>query len=168
MGRIQFADIQGERSYSGARAYNQSKLANVMFTHELARRLGGGGVTATALHPGVVRTAFGAEDPGGIQRLLVPLAKPFMKSPERGAVTSIYLASADELEHPSGQYFANTKPKAVVQAQLRRGRRHPTLAGQRRPRRRPGRNALNPPRTSRGGALITARCTGVRQPAPRR
>ena len=63
MGRIDFDDLQGERNYSGQRAYNQSKLANVMFTYELARRLEGTGVTATVLHPGVVRTSFGAEDP---------------------------------------------------------------------------------------------------------
>jgi NAD(P)-dependent dehydrogenase (short-subunit alcohol dehydrogenase family) len=110
-GRIQFADLRGENSYSGARAYGQSKLANVMFTYELARRLRGSGVTATVLHPGVVRTAFGAEDPGSIRRLLVPLARRFMKSPEQGAVTSIYLASAPELRDVSGQYFANRMPK---------------------------------------------------------
>jgi retinol dehydrogenase-14 len=110
-GRIRFADLQGESSYSGARAYSQSKLANVMFTYELARRLRGSGVTATVLHPGVVRTAFGAEDPGSIQRMLVPLAKRFMKSPEQGAVTPIYLASAPELVDVSGQYFVNRMPK---------------------------------------------------------
>src|ERR1700737_15476 len=62
MGRIDFDDLQGARSYSGQRAYNQSKLANVMFTNELARRLEGSGVTATAVHPGCVGTNFGAED----------------------------------------------------------------------------------------------------------
>src|SRR6059058_1353201 len=61
-GRIDFDDLQGERNYSGQRAYNQSKLANVMFSNELARRLDGTGVTATVCHPGVVRTSFGAED----------------------------------------------------------------------------------------------------------
>jgi NAD(P)-dependent dehydrogenase (short-subunit alcohol dehydrogenase family) len=60
-GRIDFGDLQGERSYSGARAYSQSKLANVLFTYELARRQPATGVTANALHPGVVRTAFGAD-----------------------------------------------------------------------------------------------------------
>ena len=98
MGRIDFDDLQGDRSYSGARAYNQSKLANVLFTYELARRLGSTPVTANALHPGVVNTSFGAEDPAGIQRLLVPLLRPFMKSPGRGAATSIHLASAPELD----------------------------------------------------------------------
>jgi len=108
-GRIDFADLQGESSYSGARAYNQSKLANLMFSYELARRLRGSGVTATVLHPGVVRTEFGAEDPGRAQRLLVPLAKRFMKSPEQGAATSIYLASA--ADQVSGLFYANSKPK---------------------------------------------------------
>ena len=111
MGRMDFDDLQGERSYSGARAYNQSKLANVMFTYELARKLQGSAVTANALHPGVVRTAFGAEDPRGIQRVLVPLARPFMKTPAQGAATSIYLASAPDLEPSTGGYFADCRPK---------------------------------------------------------
>jgi NAD(P)-dependent dehydrogenase (short-subunit alcohol dehydrogenase family) len=80
-GRIDFDDLQGTRSYSGSRAYDQSKLANVLLTYELARRLGSTPVTANAVHPGVVDTSFGAEDPGGTQRLLVPLVRPFMKSP---------------------------------------------------------------------------------------
>jgi NAD(P)-dependent dehydrogenase (short-subunit alcohol dehydrogenase family) len=111
MGRIRFADLQGETSYSGSKAYDQSKLANVLFAYELARRLGDSGVTANALHPGVVRTGFGAEDPAGIQRLIMPLAPLFMKSPEQGAATSIHLASASELGRVSGLYFANSKPK---------------------------------------------------------
>ena len=84
MGRIDFDDLQGERDYSGQRAYNQSKLANVMFTYELARRLAGTGVTANALHPGVVRTNFGREDSKGWMRLMLPVIRPFMKSPEHG------------------------------------------------------------------------------------
>ena len=111
-GRINFDDLQGEASYSGSRAYNQSKLANVMFTYELARRLEGSGVTANALHPGVVHTSFGAEDPGRIQRLPgFGLLLRFLKTPEQGAATSIYLASAPDLEHVSGKYFAGSKPK---------------------------------------------------------
>jgi retinol dehydrogenase-14 len=110
-GRIDFDDLQGERSYSGARAYNQSKLANVLFTYELARRSAGTAVTANAVHPGVVRTSFGAEDPAGVQRLLVPLIRPFMKSPARGAVTSIFVASAPGLEGVTGRYFANSVPR---------------------------------------------------------
>ncbi|MGZ8588098.1 MAG: SDR family oxidoreductase [Actinomycetota bacterium] len=110
-GRIDFDDLQGERGYSGARAYSQSKLANVLFTYELARRLQGSDVTADVLHPGVVRTSFGAEDPGGMQRLFTPLMRPFMKAPAQGAATSIYVASSPDLEHVSGLYFANSKPK---------------------------------------------------------
>ena len=111
-GRIDFDDLQGERSYSGARAYNQSKLANILFTYELARRLQDTSITANALHPGVVRTAFGAEDPSGVQRVLVPVLRPFMKSPARGAATSIHLASAPDLAQVTGKYFVNGKPKA--------------------------------------------------------
>ena len=110
-GRIDFDDLQGERSYSGSKAYNQSKLANVLFTYELARRLQPSAVTANALHPGVVSTSFGAEDPRGIQRLIIPFARPFMKTPAQGAATSIHLASAPDLEHVTGSYFANSKPK---------------------------------------------------------
>jgi retinol dehydrogenase-14 len=109
-GRIDFDDLQGMRSYSGRRAYSQSKLANVLFSYQLARRLRGSAVTANALHPGLVRTSFGAEDPARIQRLLVPLLRPVMKSPAQGAVTSIHLASAPELEQVSGRYFANRRP----------------------------------------------------------
>src|SRR6266508_4657727 len=111
MGRIDFDDLQGERSYSGARAYNQSKLANVLFTYELARRLPATSVTANALHPGVTRTSFGAEDPGGVQRRFIPFVRPFMKAPARGAATSIHLASAADLEQVTGRYFAGRRPK---------------------------------------------------------
>jgi retinol dehydrogenase-14 len=111
MGRIDFDDLQGARSYSGARAYNQSKLANLLFTYELARRLRGSGVTANAVHPGVVRTSFGAEDPAGIRRLIMPLAPLFMKDPEQGAATSIHVASAPGLEQVTGHFFAGNKPR---------------------------------------------------------
>jgi len=111
MGRIDFDDLQGARAYSGARAYNQSKLANVLFTNELARRLEASVVTANALHPGVVSTAFGAGDPGHLQRLIVPLLRPLMKSPAQGAATSIHLASAPDLDQVTGQFFANSRPK---------------------------------------------------------
>jgi retinol dehydrogenase-14 len=110
-GRIDFDDLQGERSYSGARAYSQSKLANLLFTYELASRLQGTSVTANALHPGVVRTAFGAEDASTVQRLFTPFVRPFLKSPAEGAATSIHLASAPDLEQVTGRYFANSKPR---------------------------------------------------------
>ena len=111
MGRIDFEDLQGERSYSGARAYNQSKLATVLFTHELARRLEGTTVTANALHPGVVRTRFGGEDPGRTQKLLVPFMRPLMRSPESGASTSVLLASSPDLKKVNGQFFSGGRQK---------------------------------------------------------
>lgn len=110
-GRIDFDDLQGERFYSGARAYNQSKLANVLFSYELARRLRGSAVTANAVHPGVVNTSFGAEDPGRTQRLLVPVLRPFMKSAQRGAATSIHVSAAPQLQDVTGRYFANRQPR---------------------------------------------------------
>ncbi|MFC5828261.1 SDR family oxidoreductase [Nonomuraea insulae] len=110
-GHIDFDDLQGERSYSGSRAYDQSKLANVLFTYELARRLRATSVTANALHPGVVSTSFGAEDPAGVQRLLVPFLRPFMKVPAQGAATSVHLASAPDLKEVTGGYFAGGKPR---------------------------------------------------------
>ena len=116
MASIDFDDLQGEHGYSGQTAYNQSKLANVMFTYELARRLAGSGVTANALHPGVVDTGFGAEDPSRIYRYLVPLMRPFMKTPRRGAVTSIYLASSPEVEGITGRYFVDRKARASSKA----------------------------------------------------
>lgn len=116
MGKIDFEDLQGERKYSGETAYNQSKLASVMFTYELARRLEGTGVTATVLHPGVVRTGFGAEDPSRIFKFLVPLWRPFMKTPQQGAATSIYLASSPQAEGVTGTYFANSRPRTSNKA----------------------------------------------------
>jgi NAD(P)-dependent dehydrogenase (short-subunit alcohol dehydrogenase family) len=111
MGRIDFDDLQGERSYSGSRAYGQSKLANVLFTYELARRLQSTSVTANALHPGVVNTSFGGEDPGTVQRLLVPFIRPLMKTPAQGAATSVQVASSPDLRQVTGVYFAKGKPK---------------------------------------------------------
>ena len=111
MGKVDFDDLMGERKYSGQTAYNQSKLANVMFTYDLARRLAGTGVTATALHPGMTNTAFSAEDPSRAFAPLVKVIRPFMKKPERGADTSVFLASAPEAEGLTGQYFANREAK---------------------------------------------------------
>jgi NAD(P)-dependent dehydrogenase (short-subunit alcohol dehydrogenase family) len=113
MGRVDFADLQGERGYSGQRAYNQSKLANVMFSYELARRLEGTGVTATVLHPGVVRTAFAAEDPSPLWKVLLPLIRPLLKTPSRGAQTPVYLASSPEVEGVTGRYYTNRRPRTT-------------------------------------------------------
>ncbi len=112
MGAIDFDDLMGERSYSGQRAYNQSKLANVMFTYELARKLEGSGVTATALHPGMTNTSFSAEDPSRVFAPLVAVMRPFMRSPARGADTAIYLASSPDVTGLSGKYFADRKARA--------------------------------------------------------
>ena len=111
MGRIDFDDLQGTHAYSGAQAYNHSKLANVLFTCELARRVRHTSVTANALHPGMVSTSFGADDPGLVQRLMVPIIRPFMKAPAQGAATSVHLASAQALERVTGRYFADRKVK---------------------------------------------------------
>jgi retinol dehydrogenase-14 len=110
-GKIDFDDLQGEREYSGQTAYNQSKLASVMFTYELARHLDGTAVTANVLHPGVVNTAFGAEDPSSVFKVLVPFFRPFMKTPQQGAATSIYLASSPEVAGVTGRYFAKGRPQ---------------------------------------------------------
>ncbi|WP_166791574.1 hypothetical protein [Cryobacterium sp. Hh38] len=96
MGRLDFDDLPGEREYSGSGADNQSTLTNVMFTDALVPRLSETGVTANAVHPGLVSTRFGVEDPVRAQRLLVPLLRPFMKPPAKGAVTSIYVATTFE------------------------------------------------------------------------
>jgi retinol dehydrogenase 14 len=116
MGEIDFEDLQGEGKYSGQAAYSQSKLANVMFTYELARRLAGTGVTATVLHPGVTRTAFGAEDPSWISKVITPFWRPFMRTPQRGAAISIYLASSPEVETVTGRYFAERRQKTSSKA----------------------------------------------------
>jgi retinol dehydrogenase 14 len=110
-GRIDFADLMGADSYSGARAYSQSKLANLLFTYELARRVRYRPVCAHAVHPGLVSTSFGAEDPGRTQRVLVPLIRPFMKGADRGAATSVHAASAEELQGTTAGYFVNRRAR---------------------------------------------------------
>ena len=109
MGRIDFDDLMGERKYSGQRAYNQSKLANVMFTYEVARRSEGTGVTAAVMHPGMTSTGFSAEDPLRVMAPVVTLMRPFMRSPAKGADTAVYLASSPDVEGVTGRYFANRK-----------------------------------------------------------
>ena len=111
-GKINFGDLQGEHHYSGQQAYSQSKLANVLFTYELARHLNGTGITTTVLHPGVVRTGFAAEDPAPMLKLFLPLIRLFLKTPEKGAATSIYLASSPEADSVTATYYADRKPKA--------------------------------------------------------
>jgi len=104
-GTIDFDDLQAEKGYKTAKAYGQSKLANVLFTYELARRLEGTGVTVNCLHPGAgVRTNLGS-GVSGVFGFTVRALTPLMKSPEKGAETSIYLASSPEVEGLSGGYF---------------------------------------------------------------
>jgi retinol dehydrogenase-14 len=112
--RIDFDDVQGERSWAGYRMYGQSKLANVLFTYELARRLDGTGVTANCLHPGVVATGFGHNNKSDLYGrafdLVMTAIRPFLTSPQRGAATSIYLASSPAVDGITGKYFADRKP----------------------------------------------------------
>jgi retinol dehydrogenase 14 len=115
-GRIDFDDLQGGRAYSGQAAYSQSKLANVMFTNELARRLQGTRVTATSLHPGFVRTDFGAEDQAWFFSVISHVVRPFLKTPAQGAQTSIYLASSPDVDGVTGQFFVNGRPKTANKA----------------------------------------------------
>jgi NAD(P)-dependent dehydrogenase (short-subunit alcohol dehydrogenase family) len=103
---LDFDDLQSERKYSGFRVYGRSKLANILFTHELARRLEGTGVTANCLHPGVVSTGFNKNN-GLLMRLGMTIARPFLISPEKGAQTIVYLASSPEVEGANGEYFVN-------------------------------------------------------------
>ncbi len=108
---IPFDDLQSKKRYRGMRVYGESKLANILFTLELARRLAGTGVTANALHPGTVRTGYGADgDARGFLALGIKVAKPFFLSPAKGARTSIYLASSPAVEGVTGEYFDKCKP----------------------------------------------------------
>jgi NAD(P)-dependent dehydrogenase (short-subunit alcohol dehydrogenase family) len=93
------------------RTYPQAKLAVVLFTYELARRLQGTGVTANCLHPGFVATHFAQRDGGPAVRLLVKLIGSFGASPQEGAKTSIYLASSPEVEGVTGHYFVKSIPR---------------------------------------------------------
>ncbi len=107
-GSMDFDDLQSRRRYSGFPVYGMTKLANIMFTYELAERLEGTGVTATCVHPGAVNTRFGANDRGPAT-LLFRAFKPFMRTPEQGADTVIHLASSWEVEGVSGKYYADRK-----------------------------------------------------------
>jgi NAD(P)-dependent dehydrogenase (short-subunit alcohol dehydrogenase family) len=118
-GHLDFDDLQAKRSYSGFRVYSSSKLANVLFTRELSRRLVERGVqvTANCLHPGVIASGFGRNN-GGVLGLLIRAAAPFMTTPEKGARTTVYLASAPEVAGVTGQYFKNqrvTRPSRAAE-----------------------------------------------------
>ena len=110
-GHIDFDDLQEEKSYSAMGSYSQSKLAQVLFTFELARRLQGTGVTVNAVHPGLVATGWGTKSAGTLG-VGIRLAHPFMIGPEKGADTVVYLASSPEVAKVTGKYF--TKRKVVA------------------------------------------------------
>lgn len=106
---LDFDNLQGEKKYSGGDAYARSKLCNVLFTYELARRLQGTGVTANALHPGYVNTGFALNNGWAYRVFAKASASLFAQSPARGAQTSIYLASSPQVEGVTGKYFAHGK-----------------------------------------------------------
>ncbi len=108
---IDFDDLQGEKSYSGWAAYGRSKLMNVLFTYELARRLERKGVTANAMHPGFVASGFGKNN-GTLMSLAMKLVSPIARTADEGASTGIYLASSIEVEGVSGKYFTDKQPVA--------------------------------------------------------
>jgi len=105
---LDFDNLQGEKHFAAMQAYGQSKLANVLFTYELARRLEGTGVTVNALHPGFIATGF-ARNNGAFFNFGMKLIGPFIRKPDQGAQTSIYLASSPEVEGVSGKYFIDCK-----------------------------------------------------------
>jgi NAD(P)-dependent dehydrogenase (short-subunit alcohol dehydrogenase family) len=108
---MRWEDLNAERRYTTFGVYARSKLANILFTRALAARLEGTGVTANAVHPGPVRSGFGMDgDLRGIVRMGNELIRPFEISPEAGAATTIYVATAPELEHDSGGYYARSAP----------------------------------------------------------
>lgn len=124
-GRMDFDNLNGEKRYSPMTAYGTSKLQNILFTYELARRLEDedAPVTATCLHPGVVSTGFGKNN-DGISGLFakgfMALIKPFAISPKKGAETQIYLATSPEVEGVNGKYYDKKKPKQTSQASYSR------------------------------------------------
>ena len=106
--KINFDDIQGKKKYGAMRAYGQSKLANILFTYELARKLEGSGVTSNALHPGFVASSFGSNMRGAF-RLILRFLQLFAMSSENGAETSIYLATSPNVANINGKYFVKKK-----------------------------------------------------------
>jgi NAD(P)-dependent dehydrogenase (short-subunit alcohol dehydrogenase family) len=109
---LDFDDLQSIRHYRGMQAYSRSKLANILFTNELARQLSGTGVTANSLHPGTVASGFARDDDAkGFLAFGVKVIKPFILTPEQGARTSVYLASSPEVADVTGQYFVKCRAR---------------------------------------------------------
>ncbi len=114
---LDFDDLQSTRHYRGMEAYSRSKLANMLFTVELAERLAGTGVTANSLHPGTVASGFARDDDAtGFLAFGVKVIKPFILTPEKGARTSVYLATSPEVAEVTGQYFVKCRPRVPSQA----------------------------------------------------
>ena len=109
-GHMDFCDLMQDKRYSAIKAYCQAKLANVLFTYELARKLNGSGITVNCLHPGTVNTNFG-NDIKGFMGKVFKLFKPFLISPDKGAETLVYLATSDEVSTTTSKYFYKKKPK---------------------------------------------------------
>ncbi len=109
LGHLNFQDMHSAKKYSAVTAYADSKLANILFTYELARRLEFTNITANCLHPGVVATNF-AQENSQVYKYLFMLGRPFMSSPEKGARTTLYLAASPEAANFNGLYFKNLKP----------------------------------------------------------
>jgi NAD(P)-dependent dehydrogenase (short-subunit alcohol dehydrogenase family) len=107
-GSLDLDDLQSERRYGAMRSYGASKLANILFSVELARRLAGSGVSANCLHPGAVATGLGRNN-GALGRVATGLLKPFLRTPAQGAATSLHVATASELEGVTGRYFAKQR-----------------------------------------------------------
>ena len=108
---LSFDDLQSDLGYSSMDAYAKSKLANILFSNELARRLEGTGVTSNALHPGGVRSGFGKSDHNrGIDRIAMVIGAPFLRSPKGGAKTTVYLASSPDVAGATGGYYVRRKP----------------------------------------------------------
>ena len=106
-----YEDMQATKNYRTFREYGRSKLANILFTTYLSGQLKGQGVTVNCLHPGAVATSLGTQNSGFFSRNLPKLLKPFFRSPDQGAQTSVYLCCSDEVEEITGEYFANCKLK---------------------------------------------------------
>jgi retinol dehydrogenase-12 len=104
-----FEDMQAENSYRTFREYGRSKLANILFTRSLANKLEGQGITVNCLHPGAVATSLGGNNQGALSKIVPFLLKPFFRSPQQGAATSIYLCCSDEVNTVSGAYFVKCK-----------------------------------------------------------
>ncbi len=115
--RLNFDNLDGAQGYAGFGAYGHSKLANVLFTYELARRLAGTPVTVNAMHPGLIRTGFGANN-GRLWQLMYVVINALGRTPAQGADTLIYLAASPDVAGVTGQYFHERQAKPSSAASL--------------------------------------------------